>query len=533
MFSLIFLLMFPDVLTQKSLCETQADKIKRIELQKINSAEEIVQNFLILMCAGEKQEAEKILKYGDDNFQDNFLIKFNLGNFYIREGKLDFAIFYLNQAKRINPAPQVFESISTAHLYRGDLKSSKSILDEAISKLHGVSREELLQIFIKRGYISLLLNEAADSEKFFRKAIEIDPANPYPYIGLAEAFGMQKKDQSAIEVISKVSSLTDDPILHLYSAVFLHSKGYLEMATSFYISSSDKLISPLRYLSKLLLSSAQRDLGMYIDSKENYEEVIKNYPQVKTAKVPFFPEYRLKLALAFLEKGNVKGIEAEIRDILKASPENPEAQKVLVEVLLMKSLLFLDKLSKIKSLEEAREIAKKYIDRNPSDDEMLYRFALINFWLSEIGPKFARSGNLMHAISSLQSALKLKEKKEYLELLGICYYVLEKYDDAIENLQKVAEQNYILKLILSSAYLKYGDPEKALKILQSIGPKQDRIYALLMYNILKAKKAENLDVIEQAIMEENYNLLFGQNGRKQEDQEVSPQKQKQKPAKKK
>lgn len=536
MFSLIFILMFPDILTQKSLCEAQADKIKDSEIEKINSSEEIVQNFLILMCAGEKEKAEKILKYGDDKFKDDFLIKFNLGNFYIKERKLDFAIFYLNQAKRINPIPQVFESLSTAYLYRGDLKSSKSVLDEAISKLQKISKEELAQIYIKRGYVSLLLDEAAESEKFFRKSIEIDPTNPYPYIGLVEAFGRQKKDSSAIEVISKIKSLTDDPILHLYSAVFLHSKGYLEMATSYYISSSEKLISDLRYLSKLLLSSVQRDLGMYIDSKENYEEVVKNYPQVKTAKIPFFPEYRLKLALAFLEKGNVKGLETEIREILNAAPDNPEAQKVLVEVLLMKALLFLEKSSKIKSLEEAREIAKKYIDRNPSDDEMLYRFALINFWLAEIGPKFARSGNLMHAISSLQSAIKLREKKEYLELLGICYYAIEKYDDAIETLQKVASQNYILNLILSSAHLKHGDPRKALNILQSLGQKQDRIYALLLYNISKALKSENLDVIEQAIMEDNYNLLFGKNGQSTtppptETQKIVPQKQ-QKPKKK-
>lgn len=522
--SFLLILSFPDILTQKNLCELEARKIRAGE---IRSAEESVNSFLILMCAGRKSDAEKLLKDADDKFPENFAIKFNLGNFYITEGKLDFAIFYLNQARRINQVPQVFESLSTAYLYRGDIKSARSILDEGIKELSKSEPKNILPLLKKKGYISLLLNDPEEAEKSFRRSIEIDPTDPYLYVGLAESFGRQNKDRSAIEVLSKVQTLTNNPILQLYSAVFLHSRGYLDMATVYYINAAESLISPLGYLSKLLLSSAQRDLGMYTDARENFEEVVKKYPDVKTAKVPFFPEYRLELALGFLQKGNIKGAETEIREILKNAPDNPEAQKVLVELLLMKALLFSEKANKIKNLEEAREIAKKYIDKNPSDDEMLYRFALINFWLAEIGPKFARSGNIMHAISSLQSALKLKDRREYTELLGICYYLIEKYDDAIQELQKVADQKYTLGLILSSAYLKSGNPDMAKKVLQRLGARQDRIFALLLYNISKAQKAENIETIEQAIMEENYTkLILDEKDTRQEPQDTKKGQQK-------
>jgi len=135
---------------------------------------------------------------------------------------------------------------------------------------------------------------------------------------------------------------------------------------------------------------------------------------------------------------------------------------------------------------------------------MLYNFAIVNLWLAEIGPKFARSGNIFHAISALQSALKIKNDPEYRKLLGLSYYLIEKYDSAIEELQKVPQDNRI-KLILASAFLKNGQPKEAEKVLNSIDQKsRDQTFYILLYNIIRSSQSP-----DKGKMSEIEKVIFG------------------------
>jgi len=80
---------FPSILTQPKICKSEAGKIKQVP----DKPEKSVEYFLILLCAGDKKRAENFLRSAEEKFSNNFIIKYNLGNFYIMEGKYDFAIF--------------------------------------------------------------------------------------------------------------------------------------------------------------------------------------------------------------------------------------------------------------------------------------------------------------------------------------------------------------------------------------------------------------------------------------------------------
>ena len=87
---------FHEVMTQPNLCKEQAKKIVK---ETPKNSREAVEKFFILLCAGQEKEAEKVLKFADDNFPQDFNVKFNLGNLYLQRGRIDLAVFFLNQAK--------------------------------------------------------------------------------------------------------------------------------------------------------------------------------------------------------------------------------------------------------------------------------------------------------------------------------------------------------------------------------------------------------------------------------------------------
>ncbi|GBD03343.1 Beta-barrel assembly-enhancing protease [bacterium HR19] len=505
-FIVFFLILsFQDKLTQPAVCREEAGKIKANITPE--TPEKAVENFLILICAGEKKKAEELLKNADDKFPNNFLIKFNLGNFYITEEKYDFAIFFLNQARRIKEVPSVFDSLATAYIKFGDIDSAEKIIEEGtskflISKLDEDEKKFLLNLILKRGIIRMFRGEVEKAESDFREYLKYEKLNPYPYLALAEIMGRKGKIESAKETLLMALANSDSGEINLYAGAFFHSNGYFEEATHYYLKAAEKLSKEKMYLSLFMLGTVQRDLGMYYESRESFEKA-KKYPELATAKAYYSERKRLELVKRFIEKGNIKGAEFELRDILNIFPENKEAKKLLIDLLYLKALLFSPKEQKIKILEEARELAKSYLDKNPGDDEVLVKFALINLWLAEIGPKFARSGNILHAISALQNAVKIKDIKDYRTLLAISYYMIEKYDSAIEELKKLPPEPKIL-LFLASAYIKSGDIKKAEEVLKNIKDKKDENFLLISYEIFKNKKDNaNMQNIEKLILGEN------------------------------
>lgn len=494
---------FQDIITQPSLCKEEA---KKIEKQPPSDPKDAVQKFFILLCAGKEKEAENILRIADDKFPPDFYVKFNLANLYLQKGRVDFAVFLFNQAKLIKEIPAIFDSLANAYLLYGDINSAQKALEEGISKFKKVQDEKekniVYQMILKKGMINLIKGELDKAETDFQEALSFNNISPYALIGLAEVKGKKGEIKAGKELIERAATIFDSPEILMYSGAYLHSRGYFEEATNYYIRAADKLSGIEKYISFFMVGTIMRDLGKYQDSRDFFEKSYE-YQQLTTVPPPFSETKRLELVRKYIELGNIKGAESEIREIIKLFPENITAYKLLVEILLVKALLFLPKEQKIKTLEEARDIAKKYLDRFPADDIMLYNFAIVNLWLAEIGPKFARSGNIFHAISALQSALKIKNNPEYRKLLGISYYLIEKYDSAIEELQNVPQDNKI-KMILASAFLKNGQTKEAEQILNSIDQKdRDQTFYILLYNIIKSGQSKNkigkMSEIEKAI----------------------------------
>jgi tetratricopeptide (TPR) repeat protein len=495
---------FQDIITQPSLCKEEA---KKIEKQPPSDSKDAVQKFFILLCAGKEKEAENVLRFADDKFPPDFYVKFNLANLYLQKGRVDFAVFLFNQAKLIKEIPAIFDSLANAYLIYGDIDSAQKALNEGISKFRKVQDEKekkiVYQMILKRGMIHLIKGELGKAEIDFQEALSFDNTSPYALIGLAEVKGRKGEIKAGKEIIERATTIFDSPEILLYSGAYLHSRGYFEEATNYYIRAVDKLSGVERYISFFMLGTIMRDIGKYQDSRDFFKKAYE-YQQLTTVPPPFSEIKRMELVKKYIELGNIKGAESEIREIIKLFPENLTAYKLLVEILLVKALLFLPKDQKIKTLEEVRDIAKKYLDRFPADDIMLYNFAIVNLWLAEIGPKFARSGNIFHAISSLQSALKIKNDPEYRKLLGLSYYLIEKYDSAIEELQKVPQDNRI-KLILASAFLKNGQPKEAEKVLNSIDQKsRDQTFYILLYNIIKSSQSP-----DKGKMSEIEKVIFG------------------------
>jgi tetratricopeptide (TPR) repeat protein len=495
---------FQDIITQPSLCKEEA---KKIEKQPPSDSKDAVQKFFILLCAGKEKEAENMLRFADDKFPPDFYVKFNLANLYLQKGRVDFAVFLFNQAKLIKEIPAIFDSLANAYLIYGDIDSAQKALDEGISKFKKVQDEKekkiVYQMILKRGMIHLIKGELGKAEIDFQEALSFDNTSPYALIGLAEVKGRKGEIKAGKEIIERATTIFDSPEILLYSGAYLHSRGYFEEATNYYIRAVDKLSGVERYISFFMLGTIMRDIGKYQDSRDFFKKAYE-YQKLTTVTPPFSEIKRMELVKKYIELGNIKGAESEIREIVKLFPENLTAYKLLVEILLVKALLFLPKDQKIKTLEEVRDIAKKYLDRFPADDIMLYNFAIVNLWLAEIGPKFARSGNIFHAISALQSALKIKNDPEYRKLLGLSYYLIEKYDSAIEELQKVPQDNRI-KLILASAFLKNGQPKEAEKVLNSIDQKsRDQTFYILLYNIIRSSQSP-----DKGKMSEIEKVIFG------------------------
>jgi lipopolysaccharide biosynthesis regulator YciM len=84
----------------------------------------------------------------------------------------------------------------------------------------------------------------------------------------------------------------------------------------------------------------------------------------------------------------------------------------------------------------------------------------------------------------------VQEDPEYRRLLGISYYLIGKYDSAVEELEKVAQDNRT-KLILASAFLKDGRAKEAMKILDSIKDQKDKAFYLLLYEVLKITQQQD------------------------------------------
>ncbi len=527
-FYLIFLLVnilpFPDILTRPELCKEESAKIKTLP----DSPDKSVEAFLILMCAGQEEGAEKLLKAADDKFPENFLIKFNLGNLYVKKGRYDLAIFYLNQAKKLSPNNlQAYESLASAYMRYGDTKSAAKIIDEAVKIMKEGKTEEknaksnketeldnkkLTQLLLKKGFIHLIMSDETDKEdmrkKFldeaaesFKDSLKIHPS-PHAYVGLAETLKLKGEIEEAVKYAFEISKVAYEPIFFLYAGALVHESGFTEEAIPLYTIAAERFKTNEMYIAKLMLSVVKRDLGFYTEARQNLEEVIGKFPETSTAKLPYSATERIKLSRRFIEMGNIKGAEHEIRDILRFSPNNQEARKLLVDILILKALIFADK--KIENFEEANNVAKKYLEEFPSDDEMLYKLALVSFWLAEVGPKYARSGNLLHAISALQSAIRVKQKDEYLELLGICYYLLEKYDSAAEELEKVKEKDDYIIFLLTSSYMKMGDVKKAKQTLLKAKNTTTLSFKTLLYEVLKGEKADVTKIlaVEEAILEE-------------------------------
>jgi tetratricopeptide (TPR) repeat protein len=260
------------------------------------NSREVVEKFFILLCAGQEKEAEKVLKFADDNFPPDFNVKFNLGNLYLQRGSIDLAVFFLNQAKSIKNVPAVYDVLATAYVKYGDINSAEKTLDEGISIFSKDKEKDsqiIFSLFLKRGIIRLIKGDIKRAEDDIKQALSIYES-PYALVILAEIKGKKNELNSAKELVYKASSLSDSIDIQIYSAAFLHSYGYFEEATQYYINVAEKSAGIEKYISFFMLGTIYRDIGRYMDSRDFFKMAYE-YQQLATVPPPFSEAKRMEL----------------------------------------------------------------------------------------------------------------------------------------------------------------------------------------------------------------------------------------------
>lgn len=124
-----------------------------------------------------------IMQSGNDLEKINELI--SLGEEYMRQDKLDKALSFFHEAKKINSLePRTHYNIGNIYRSQGNIKKAKENLEKSLV-LEG--DKIYPYIYQNLGFICLDLNEPELSAAYFKKAIEKESTKAMPYIGMAFA----------------------------------------------------------------------------------------------------------------------------------------------------------------------------------------------------------------------------------------------------------------------------------------------------------------------------------------------------------
>ena len=486
---------------------------------ELTSTDQEIKRAFLLSCVGRIEDAEKILKKNIEKNPKDAISRANLGVISILAQKYDFAILYLRQAIELEKGePAIYANLGIAYYLYGDSRMAVESLNKSLE----MYPEQPFWLLI-RGVAKLRSSTddttAESAKNDFISSLQLDPASPFPYLGMYLTYILKGDKESASKMLEKAGERAgDDAELMFTIATNFHSlaieenspetmKKYYEKASEFYnrsISLAEDRIEILG-LSKFFSSAISRDLGFYIESEDKMRSALSLFPELSTVEPPYDPKARYSLSLLFIDKGNIRAAEHELEQTIKLAPQFSKAYKILGQIKLYKVMAGLSKGNeRIEELSKARELLERELDIIPSDDESMYYLAQVNYWLAKIGPKFQKQGSLIQSMTAISNAAKLNEKIEYLRLAGAVAYELKKYDDAISFLEKACRnqkpEDVSCYVLLARCYIENKEYKKAESVLLSIKEPNEDVRITFWELYKKAGIQDKLQSVEAEII---------------------------------
>lgn len=292
------------------------------------------------------------------------------------------------------------------------------------------------------GRIHMQKKEYAESEKNFRKALEIDPAIEAPKFELVTLYKLQKKNEKAIEMYRKI--IADNP---------------------------DNV-------------HAQIGLGLFygaVGMKEKSEQVFYLLSK-KTADMSFIVS---EIMTNYIEINNIKDAVIALKGLLKAQPDNSDLNYAMAVAY-----------DRMKKKDETLHYLKKV-----QPDSRFYTIAVVHS-----AAVLHESGNTAEAVKNVEKAIENQpDNLELINFLAYLYEETGNYDKAVSVLKSalsVDENNTRIHYRLGVIYDKAGNKQESINSMKKvieIEPANANALNYLGYTY--ADLGTNLDEAERLITE--------------------------------
>ncbi|MBP6704848.1 MAG: tetratricopeptide repeat protein [Vicinamibacteria bacterium] len=220
-------------------------------------------------------------------------------------------------------------ALASAQARVGDAKSAHASADAAIAAGATVSAAHA-----GKGDALFLSGQVAEAVAAYRKATELDPKNTAAHVGLAYALVASNKAAEAKAVALKATEMDKN------SGAAFAALGYAISAEKNFNGNDPSWTDAI----------AQAQQGAFLSPKEPQVQVVVaklfeargNYDQAKVSYQtalttdPGFTAARTAIITAKFRSGDLEGAIKDAAELVKANPENPEANKVYGEFLARK-----------------------------------------------------------------------------------------------------------------------------------------------------------------------------------------------------
>lgn len=163
--------------------------------------------------------------------------------------------------------------------------------------------------FADRGW----LDEAA---RYFRRAIELDPASGHAWDNLASVLAEKGQYREALTAYLKSIDLEPDAAAGHYNLASFLTSHALEMAESELTETLG--LDPEYPDAHLSLGLVYADMGRVDEAAEALESAVATDPD------DAYPRH--ELAVLLMDEGDVRGAIRQLREVVRLEPENVEAQ---------------------------------------------------------------------------------------------------------------------------------------------------------------------------------------------------------------
>ncbi len=454
--------------------------------------------------AGDSEEAEKYYSGIIEIDPFNYAALYNLASLYFKNRQYLKSLPLFEKLEEENPGEVIFSyNIASAYLRMGETDAARKKLLEITKKGDYKEVNNDLGVIFRRE------KKFDEAEKYFRKALNLDPAYSPAYNNLGILFMLTGDQTKAEENLHKAIqyNIRDADALYNLGILFLYKKNY-DQARLFFSRAQD--ISPdfvnaginlavtemylgnVKESERILLSLSEKfpenamvlyNLGVLYKGMGQWEKAMEFFD--KTLEVePEFTDALNNIGVIFIGQNKWKQAILILNKALETSPDNPvylfnrglasyygkqyeDAENFFTKALVVKPEYLNAGLFLVRSnlLSGKYEIAKENIDtlmkQFSADYQLVYLKAV---W-------FERTGQTLKAAETLEK-------------------ILEQYPDFLEGYQKLG--------LLCISLQQYEKAEKIYKRLTAIDP-EDYESWINLGNIYSLQKKDSL--AEKAFIE--------------------------------